>query len=220
MVAPASSDDSITGHRVSPVVALGLLEALRSSDTPRETLEEEDVRQSLPRRLGLSQAVEEQIRRYRDMADRKIHLPAREVADLMVLVTRRPDAGRVFFRAGRWVAEQHLESRSFRTRLAGGPLPRALRVRLALRVVRSLAALLSPTGSARTEVDPPTLSVDACFPALASGTSSACRLVEGAFAETLRAHGEEGGDNPGVHLAHASCQARGEERCVWTVSAD
>lgn len=219
MVAPAPSDDRLTGRRVSPLVALGLLEALRSSDTPRETLEEEDVRQSLPRRLGLSQAVEEQIGRYRDMADRKIHLPAREVADLIVLVTRRPDAGRVFLRAGRWFAEQHLESRSFRTRIVGGPLPRALRVRLALRLARSLADVLSPTGSTSTEADPPTLAVDACFPAIVSGTPSACRLVEGAFSEILRAHGEEAGDGDGRRLRHASCEARGEERCVWTVEA-
>lgn len=220
MVAPAPSDDRLTGQRVSPLVALGLLEALRSSDTPRETLEEEDVRQSLPRRLGLSQAVEEQIGRYRDLADRKIHVPAREVADLMVLVTRRPDAGRVFFRAGRWVAEQHLEGRSLRTRLVGGPLPRALRIRLALRVARTLADLLSPTGRSTIETDPPTLAVASCFPAIASGQSSACRLVEGAFHEVLRAHGEEVERNPGGHLVHTACEARGETRCVWTVASE
>lgn len=218
MVAPASSDDRLVDQRVSPLLALGLLEALRSSDTPRETLEEEDVRQSLPRRLGLSRAVEEQIQRYRDMADRKVRLPASEVVDLIVLVTRRPDAGRVFFEAGGWVAERHLANRRFRTRLAAGALPSVLRVRVALRVARSLGDVLSPTGETRTEADPPTLTVASCFPALATGESSACRLVEGAFAEVLRSHGEDAGENPGGHLSHPSCEARGGERCVWTVA--
>ena len=87
-------------RRIQARVALVLLETLRSQDLPVEILDDENVTVTLPRRLGLSDVVDAQIRRYRAEAKRRRSVPESEVLDLMRLVLRRPDADEVFFRVG------------------------------------------------------------------------------------------------------------------------
>ena len=53
--------------RLSPGIALILLESLRELDTPPEVIEDEAFNISLPRRLGLSDVIDGQMRRYADM---------------------------------------------------------------------------------------------------------------------------------------------------------
>ena len=53
-------------RRISAVVALTLLEVIKQQDIPSEVLESEDPTVTMPRRLGLSDVIEMQIRRYRD----------------------------------------------------------------------------------------------------------------------------------------------------------
>ena len=55
-----------TSRRISALVALTLLEVIRQQDLPTEVLESEDTSHTMPRRLGLSDVIDKQIRRYRD----------------------------------------------------------------------------------------------------------------------------------------------------------
>lgn len=211
-----SLDDRRADERTTPRVALALLESLRSTDTPAEVLEDEDLQQSLPRRLGLSSAVESQIRRYRQLASSKAELRAAELADLLTLVARRPDAADVFAEAGRRLARQRLDGRRVRRRLAGIPLPEAIRRRLAFRVARAVADDANPGAGLRTERSPLALVVERSLPA-AAGTPDACHLVRAALAESLAAHGigREEGEDERAGAAHPLCETRGDECCLW-----
>lgn len=214
---PASLDDPVSDTRVSPLVALALLEALRSTDTPEELLEDEDVQRSLPRRLGLSDAVGAQIRHYERLAEARNTLGAGEVADLLVLVHRRPDASDVFARAGTWLARQRRAAGGVRRKFAGAPLPGLVRRRLALRTARRVAELVNPDADVRTESSPPSVIVEGSLPA-AAGTPDACRMVEAALAEALGNHGVEGGDDGGSRAIHPLCETRGDECCAWRLA--
>lgn len=214
---PASLDDLATYAPVSPLVALGLLEALRSTDTPEEILEDENLQSSLPRRLGLSDAVGAQIRRYEQLVDGKGTLGAREVADLLVLVARRPDGPDVFDRAGVWLARRRRTAGGLRRRFADAPLPGLIRRRLALRTARRVAELVNPGADVRSETGPPSVVVEGSLPA-AAGTPDACRMVEAALTDALASHGVTGEDGDRPRTEHPSCETRGEGRCVWRLA--
>lgn len=207
-----SLDDHRSDLRTTPRVALALLEALRSTDTPSELLEDEDVQQSLPRRLGLSSAVEAQIRRYRELASSRADLRASELADLLGLVARRPDAPTVFAHAGRRMARDRLERRRVRRRFVGIPLPEAVRRRLAFRVAGKIAREANPGGEFRIERSPRALVIEGSLPAAAS-VPEACHLVRAALAECLDAHGL--GSEAGEGAVHPLCEARGDDCCLW-----
>lgn len=206
-----SVQDPLPAARTTPVVALALLEALRSSDTPEEVLEEEDVQQSLPRRLGLSEVVGTQIRRYRDLKDRKVKLSARELADLFVLVDRRPDAGDVFARAGAWLVRRQLRERRLRRGMARVPLPHALQRHLAFRAARTVARQVNPGAEVRIERKPPALVLEGSLPA-AAGVPEACRMVRASLATSLSLHGLEPADGGPLHPL---CEGRGDSCCLW-----
>ena len=87
-------------RRVSSVVGLSLLEVIRALDLPGEILASEDPTQTIPRRLGLSDVVEQQIRLYRDQVRRKEKITDQQAQDLVHLVLRRPDSEEAFFQAG------------------------------------------------------------------------------------------------------------------------
>ena len=93
-------------------MALRLLEVLRDLDHPGEILEDENPSVTMPRRLGLSDVVDRQIRTYREDVKQRVRLTDGEIRDLFRLVTRRPDAKEVFLRAGRT---------RLRTRKTAGP---------------------------------------------------------------------------------------------------
>ena len=87
-------------RRISAVVALTLLEVIRQQDLPTEVLESEDPSHTMPRRLGLSDVIDMQIRRYREEARKKQRISDEEFRDLVRLVIRRPDSEEVFFHSG------------------------------------------------------------------------------------------------------------------------
>lgn len=207
-----SLDDRLADLRTTARVALALLEALRSTDTPSELLEDEDVQQSLPRRLGLNSAVEAQIRRYRDLASSRGELRASELADLLALVARRPDAPSVFAHAGRRMARDRLRRRNVRQRVVGIPLPEAVRRRLAFRVAGKIAREANPGATCRIERSPRALVVEGSLPA-ASSVAEACHLVRAALGESLAAHGL--GPDEGDGAVHPLCEARGDDCCLW-----
>lgn len=196
--------------RVPPTVALALLESLRAVDTPPEEPGAHeylpDIASVLPPRLGLSAAVEDQIHRY---ARRKSNLPAHEVASLIRLIGRRPDARRVFAEAGRRLARAELNGKRLGSRLRRRALPMGVRHRLALRRVRHLARRLNPGAEIRTERKPPALIVVRCLPARAARGDAGCALLAGAMESLLRAYGAE------AEVGHPSCEGRHDGPCVW-----
>ncbi len=87
--------------KVSPAIALALLHALRTSDTPPEVIEDESFRISLPRRLGLNEVIDTQMRRFAEIRDRRGTISTDEFASLLGLIDRRPDDAEIFAAAGR-----------------------------------------------------------------------------------------------------------------------
>lgn len=203
-------NDPWSDAKAEPRVALALLEALRTSDTPTRTLEAEDFTQSLPRRLGLNEVVARQIRRYETLRKRKRKLDASELADLCRLVGRRPDAGDVFARAGRLLAREHMEDRSLPARVGARLLPEPLARRRAASTLEKLARRVNPGATVRRELVPLTLIVEGSLLAKACGDSHGCRLLLASL-EALAAGylGEE------IAAAHPLCEARGDSACVW-----
>jgi hypothetical protein len=179
-----------TDGNVHPAIALALLQSLRTVDTPEETLEDEAFQQSLPRRLGLSDVVGNQMHRYAQLRDTGGSVRAQEFLDL-----------------------DHLGGGSRLVRMLRRRYPAVLRRRAALRCMRRAARALNPGARVDGDVDPPALSVGSCLLAEAGGSASACEFLTSAaalYVETLWGH-------TGT-VRHDSCQGHGAERCVWTVS--
>lgn len=90
---------------VDPLLPLSLLEAVRVVDTPDE-LDAEFVAELRNKRLGLSETVYSQIRRWSDAVKRSQRGAHDEASALARLIGRRPDAEAVFRAAGRWAARE------------------------------------------------------------------------------------------------------------------
>ena len=197
---------------VAAMLPLALLYSVRAHDRPEEVLEDENLTASLPRRLGLSDVIHSQIRRYEEARRKGRPIPARELVDLIRLVIRRPDAEEILDEAGRGVVDKYLAGLPARrarvARLLPRPLARAALARRTRLFARRVAAgaesqvLKGPVrtqlrGSITAEVDP---------------GGVACSLYTSAFQALadryLRA---------GARVEHARCEARGEEGCEWTV---
>jgi len=193
-------------RRVAAVVALSLLEVIRARDLPTEILGSEDPAQTMPRRLGLSEAVELQIRRYRQEARKKRRISDEEARDLFSLVIRRPDSKEVFLRAGEMLAGKDTPVRGWKAFM-----PQRVRYALARRQAqRRFRALFgrSPGGFAHgrfnmegrshvlLELDP---------------GGDACALLTGFIRVILERYVR----SP-VTVTHPRCQARGDDLCRWT----
>jgi hypothetical protein len=100
---------SVTTEVPSPSVharvALALLLSVKALDRPGELLLDEDVKVTMPRRLGLSQVVDAEVRRLQQLARRGGRLDLDTWEGLVGLVERRPDAPRVGWRAGNDLAK-------------------------------------------------------------------------------------------------------------------
>ena len=84
---------------VNAIVPLSLLEAVRSVDIP-EGDDVEYVQEHRNKRLGLSDTVIAQIRRYKDALKRNQQIQTHEASGIARLIGRRPDAEGIFTRAG------------------------------------------------------------------------------------------------------------------------
>jgi hypothetical protein len=198
--------------KIRPGIALALLNALRAVDTPDETLEDEAFHRSLPRRLGLSDVIGTQMRRYAEMSDRGGALEASELQDLLRLIGRRPDARQVYDLAGRRLATDHLQGRFAVLRMARRVYPERLRRRLLLRCMARAARALSPGAAVSRSRQPLSLSIEGGILAGADDSGAACEVLTGA-ATVCAQHLWHG-----VGVSHSACQGRGDERCVWAVS--
>lgn len=198
--------------KVHPGIALALLRSLRDQDTPEESLEDEAFADSLPRRLGLSDVVNVQMRRYADLRDRGQALELSEFLDLTRLISRRPDARSIFRNAGEALAIERFANL--------GPVSRAFRRfysedfrrRKLMRSMSKAARALSPGARITAEQDPPSMELENCALAPAGIHGNACEILTGALgvcvAETW---------DPDLSIQHTECLGRGGERCAWSL---
>jgi hypothetical protein len=198
------TESSGNGHqRVSALVALTFLEVIKASDRPLEVFEEEDTSITMPRRLGLSDVVENRIRNYREETKKGHKISDEEFTDLVRLVVRRPDARAVFLECG--------------TRLAGKPprrprgVPRRLGLALARRRVRKrLQALFGRRIGGFADGE---FVLEGCSLLFIQSDpeGDACSLVSGLCSVMV------GGPEDPPTIAHITCEARGDPYCRWGV---
>jgi hypothetical protein len=195
-------------QRVAAVVGLSLLEVIRIRDLPSEILGSENPSETMPRRLGLSDAVEQQIRRFKAEARRRGGISDDEVRALFGLVLRRPDAREVFFQTGEALGGKAVTDRSGR-RWYPERIGYAIARRQVERRFRSLFGrwvggfahgpfAIEASGHFLLEMDP---------------KGQACSLLSG-FAETILSRHLS---RP-VRVAHPACLGKRQEVCRWIVS--
>lgn len=123
---------------VDPLVPLSLLEAVRDADRPEGAAETEYVPELLNKRLGTTDTVYVQIRKYTDAVRRGAKVSADEVAALARLLARRPDAPDVFRAAGAETARTAYQRLSAFKRMLIHRLPALLARPLARRQARRI----------------------------------------------------------------------------------
>lgn len=191
-------------RRVQAVVALRLLEVIRDRDLPGEILEDEDPSRTMPRRFGLSDVVERQIRTYKADVRKGARLTDAEVSDLFRFVIRRPDGDQIFEQVGRLLA-----SRDRRGRLAR-VLPRRAQFALARSKARRRLKKLFGRAVGGFGRGPFVIEGTALLFVQSDPGGDACNLMSGFCREII----EQilGGT---VRVSHTQCQSRGDPLCRW-----
>lgn len=205
------SETQSSRPRVAPLFGLTLLEALRDQDVPAEFLEDDSPAATMPRRLGLSDVVEKQIRHYRQAVKQRQRMTDDQVTDLIRLVVRRPDAASIFHRAGVRLAQRVARPRMRLT----GLLPQALAFRMARRGASlGLRRIFGrPIGGFGTG---PFALEGRGLPFVEGDPSGrACHFVTG-FCQNVVT--ERAG--PEFVVLHSHCQSHGEDVCRWTVTGE
>jgi hypothetical protein len=177
---------------------------MRDMDLPVEVLEEEDTTRTIPRRFGLSDVVDRQIRAFREDVRKGVRLTDEDVHALFRFVIRRPDGAEVFHRVGRLLAGSRPGGRWVRL------LPRALQYRVARRRMRrSLRRLFGrPVGGFGRA--PFLLEGRTLLFIKADPGGDACHLLSGLAEEVLsRTLGVP------ANVEHVLCEGRGDDLCRW-----
>ncbi|MGI8546553.1 MAG: hypothetical protein ACR2M1_04345 [Gemmatimonadaceae bacterium] len=123
---------------VDPLVPLSLLEAVREADRPEDAEETEYAPELLNKRLGITDTVYAQIRRYSEAVHRGRPVDGDEVTALARLIARRPDAFEVFRAAGIATARSAYDRLSSFKKAMLRRLPRFLARPLARRQARRI----------------------------------------------------------------------------------
>ena len=191
---------------VASVVALTLLEVIQDQDRPEEILQDEDPSITMPRRLGLSDVVLTQVRRYREEARKGQRITEEELGDLLRLVARRPDAGAVFQEAGRRLS--HKGAKRSRPPKLKSRIGRAVARRRVRKRLKSLfGKRVGAFGQGPFALEGSELLFVRHVP-----EGAACALVSGVCEGIL-----EGSGGGRVSVVHASCQSRADDTCRWVV---
>lgn len=201
------SEPAESRPRISPVAVLSLLEMIRSQDLPSEVLQDEDPSVTMPRRLGLSDVVDREIRRYREAVKKRRKVGDDEFRNLVLLVIRRPDAEEVFRLCGEQLAGKVPEEGGWR-RL----LPRPLALASARRRVRRRLEALFGRRIGGFAPGPFTLEGRSLLFYQCDPGGEACELVTGIAERILRGYG----GRPAA-VVHSECQALGGDVCRWTM---
>lgn len=195
---------------VNAIVPLSLLEAVRSVDIPEGGDDEvEYVQEHRNKRLGLSDTVIAQIRRYKDALKRNQQIPIHEAAGISRLIGRRPDAESIFTKGGNIVADRMYEMISATTRQIIHLLPGFLARPLAFRQVRRageryLGAKVRRVGASIV------LGVAESVTYGTAPKGIGCLYYESALRQLLKRLVSAGG-----MIDHVHCRERGEEICEW-----
>jgi hypothetical protein len=194
---------------VNPRVPLSLLEAVRRIDTPESDPETEYVQELRNKRLGLSDTVYQQIRRYSDAVKRGQMIPYAEATGLATLIGRRPDAETLFVSAGQILANDVYGAISPVRRRTIWILPAFIGRPLALGQIRQLATRFFGGTLARTGGFL-SLSVTDSVTVNGAPDSLGCTYYGSALREMLRLLIHGGGS-----VDHVQCLQRGDQRCEW-----
>jgi len=200
---------SAMADTVDPLLPLSLLEAVRTVDLPEGDLEAEFVAELRNKRLGLSDTVFAQIKRFAEAVRRRQPQSFDEAQGIARLIGRRPDAEAVFREAGRYLARQSYKTISPLTRKLTLVLPALLARPIALRHVRRISARYSAgairrVGSSILLVVPRSVTLDV------APRQGGCAYYESALRELMQLLvGGVGG------VEHVRCAGRGEGNCEW-----
>ena len=194
---------------VDPLLPLSLLEAVRAVDLPEGDFEAEFVAELRNKRLGLSDTVFAQIKRFTEAVRRRRPQSFDEAQGIARLIGRRPDAEAVFREAGRRLARQSYRTISPLTRKLTLTLPALLARPIALRHVRRIssryaAGSIRRVGSSILLVVPEPVTLDA-----APGQAG-CAYYESALRELMQLL--VGGVGA---VEHVRCAGRAEGNCEW-----
>lgn len=197
---------------VASVLPLSLLEQLRIQDLPPEMLEAEDLAAHLPRRLGLTGVVETQIQRYKQAHRRGQSVPTDEVADLIRLVLRRPDAESILLATGHDIARRAFEARSAIVTALLPLLPRGMLLGAVRRAVHRVLRRVVGTTQLTVTGKPITIRASRTLAALVDASGTACAVYTGIIEESARAYTRR---RYGVD--HHLCEGRGDAYCEWVI---
>jgi len=203
---PQTLDANAAGRsRVSPLVALTLLEVIQMRDKPSEVFEEEDTSVTIPRRLGLSDVVERQVMHYQEEVGRGRKISDEEFSNLVGLVIKRPDSEDVLLECGK--------------RLGNGPsglrsrfIPRRMAIAFARRHVRRRLKALFGRRIGGFASGGFTMEGRALLFMQADPGGDACLLVSGLCSAVLGATIQGAPD-----VEHLACEARGDVFCRWGI---
>lgn len=194
---------------VDALLPLSLLEAVRNVDTPAGDYDSEYVAELKSKRLGLSETVFTQIRRYTDAVKRRQRTAQDEVVALAKLIGRRADADEVFKAAGQHLAREAYQTIPQFSRELIAVLPSILArpgaLRRARRIVqRYLNGTLTRSGGWLLLEIPDSVTLQD------SPRAAGCLFYEWSLRELLRLLiGANGA------VEHIRCSARGEGPCAW-----
>lgn len=194
---------------VDPLLPLSLLEAVRTVDLPRGEFETEFVHELRNKRLGLSDTIFAQMKRYIEQVRRKQQSTAAEAVALATLIGRRPDAEAVFREGGRTLARHAYKNISPITRKLMRTLPAILSRPIALRHARRITGryaggTIRRVGSSILLEVPNSVTRDTA-PKLAG-----CTYYESALRELMQLL--VGGVGA---VEHVRCASRSEGTCEW-----
>ena len=191
-------------RRVKAIVGLRLLEVVRDRDLPTELLEEEDPARTIPRRLGLSDVVDRQIRTYGDDVQKGVHLTDQGITDLFTLVNRRSDSDEVFLNTGRELVEVHFPFRW------GRVFPESIQYMFARTYLSWHLKHLFGRHILTFAEGPLNVEVQGLFFEGGDPEGSTCYLISGICQRILEQIGHRSAE-----VGHTLCQARGDDRCRW-----
>jgi hypothetical protein len=195
---------------VNAIVPLSLLEAVRSVDIPEgEDIDVEYVQEHRNKRLGLSDTVIAQIRRYKEALKRNQAIAIDEAIGIARLIGRRSDAESIFVRAGTIVANRIYEMISTTRRQIIRLLPGFLARPLAFRQVKKAGEKYFGASVRRVGASI-VFGVKESVTLGSAPRAIGCLYYESALREMLKLLVNGGG-----MIDHVRCREKGEDVCEW-----
>jgi hypothetical protein len=191
--------------RAHAIISLALFEAIRSLDSPTDDGLDEFHHELVVKRLGLNRTILAQIERYGRLARADKRVESEEVAALLRLVGRRPDAGLVYAEAGRRAARLAAARVALTLRAARHVLPGRFGLYLARRAAADVFGMRAHLTATAVEAV-----MDDSLAIRATADGAACGFYGSGLAELLRAFTPFDGA-----LVHDRCRGRGDRQCHW-----